>query len=112
MLSLPKESTITYDDVANDKNIKFIDTHPIVSPHCSNESISSLVKDSKHGENLSEPRQEPESLLSGHVMKNVYLSYFTAGGSTCTVLFFFFTIIFTQILMTGADYWITFWYCV
>lgn len=95
-----------------DKNKNYIHTEPFLSPRGSIESVSSLlsVNDGVFNKKISEPNEKSENFLSGHLTKNVYLLYFSAGGSICKLLFFVFIYIFAQILITSLDYWITFWY--
>lgn len=56
-----------------------------------------------------EPSAVAETRSMGNVSIGVYLSYFSGGGSVCTILFVLFTCLVTQLLCTGEDYWISYW---
>lgn len=73
------------------------------------QSIASSIGDTKFNEIQENPVQVAESRSSGNVSQIVYSSYFSAGGSCCTILFFILMCVATQILTSGSDYWITFW---
>lgn len=74
------------------------------------ESNLLTTDESKICENHIEPIKEDETNSSKQISKNVYLSYLSASGNIYKVSFFFFTIILTQALATGGDYWISYWY--
>lgn len=92
------------------KHSENFDTFTIISPQGSTESISSCVDENKLNGILTKPKEETECHSYGHVKKSDYISYFFAGGSTCKVLFCLLLYILTQVLITGGDYWICFWY--
>jgi len=78
----------------------------------SNKSISS----SQNGVNVSgalaaKSKNTDKSRSSGRVSINVYKSYLSANGSVFKVFFVLFCFILTQVLASGCDYWISFWYC-
>ncbi|XP_060872943.1 probable multidrug resistance-associated protein lethal(2)03659 isoform X2 [Metopolophium dirhodum] len=50
-----------------------------------------------------------ETHSTGNVPFSVYFTYILAGGNYCKVLGLFSVCILTQILSSGADYWITYW---
>jgi len=77
--------------------------------HGSTESISSLADESKTNGTLSQPREDAECRSFGRVAKNVYASYLSATGSTYKLSFCLLMYIVTQVLITGSDYWISFW---
>lgn len=75
--------------------------------HCgSSESIMSY----KHNGAGTEPNEDVEYRYFGRVAKSVYASYFSSIGSTLKTLFCLFALVVTQVLMTGSDYWICFWW--
>jgi ATP-binding cassette subfamily C (CFTR/MRP) protein 4 len=57
-----------------------------------------------------EPIEIAETRSSGNISLTVYSSYFSAGGNICKITFLLFMCVFTQVLASGGDYWITFWY--
>lgn len=80
---------------------------PILYPQGSNESLPSCIDESK----LNETQKEvAEIRSSGNISKSVYTSYLSAVGSNCNVFLFFFMFTLTQLLTSGEDYWISFWY--
>lgn len=101
----------------SESNSKFINTHAldphtILSRQISIQSVASSNDESKHLETQTEPIEIAETRSSGNISLTVYSSYFSAGGNTCKISFLLFMCIFTQVLASGGDYWITFWYCV
>jgi len=60
-------------------------------------------------ESLKIPKQGAESRSLGHVSKDVYKSYFMATGNVFKVICCFSIYIFTQLLTSGGDYWISYW---
>lgn len=57
-----------------------------------------------------EPAEEAETRSSGNVNKTVYFSYISAGGSACKISFLAIVCLLAQILSTGGDYWLGYWY--
>lgn len=76
----------------------------------SNECISSSIDKINLAGDQTKQHEVVEVRSVGKISKKVYTSYFSAGGGPCHVFFFFFMYIFTQVLTTGGDYWISFWY--
>jgi len=77
----------------------------------SNKSISSSHNDVNINEVLAvKSKNVNKSRSSGRVSINVYLSYLSANGSVLKIFFVFFCFILIQVLTTGGDYWISFWY--
>ncbi|XP_026805619.1 probable multidrug resistance-associated protein lethal(2)03659 isoform X1 [Rhopalosiphum maidis] len=72
-------------------------------------SISSSIDDDKLNETRAEPIEVAETRSFGNVSRSIYLSYISAGGNAFTIAFLLFICIFTQILGTGGDYWISYW---
>jgi len=54
--------------------------------------------------------EEPETTTSGNVSFSDFLSYFAAGGRRCKILFFICICVFTQVLASSGDLWLTHWY--
>lgn len=73
------------------------------------QSIASSIEDIQFSELQEQPAEESETRTSGSVSKNVYSSYFLAGGSSCKIFFFFILCILTQVLASGGDFWMTYW---
>jgi len=48
---------------------------------------------------------------TGSVSINVYKSYLSANRSVFKVFLVLFCFVLTQVLVSGGDYWISFWYC-
>ncbi|KAF0759728.1 putative multidrug resistance-associated protein lethal(2)03659 isoform X3 [Aphis craccivora] len=92
-------------DINNDENAEQKSTF---KRHASVTSISSSGK-SNHSEDLVEPTGIIETRSSGNISCAVYLSYFSAGGKKCKILFFIFICIITQALTSFGDFWITYW---
>lgn len=59
-----------------------------------------------------EPVEIAEARTAGKVSRNVYLSYILAGGNALKILFLISVCIFTQVLCTGCDFWISYWYSI
>lgn len=94
------------EQIENKKNVK---TSSILSTYGSNDSIKSLINKFNLDETLKQPIQDTEIRSFGHVSKNVYMAYVSAGGSTCKIGLLLFVYFLCQILITGGDYWISFW---
>jgi len=80
-----------------------------LSHHGSLKSISSSIDENKLNETQVAPIEVAETRSSGKVSHSVYLSYISAGGNIFKILFLVFICIFTQVLGTGGDYWISYW---
>lgn len=81
----------------------------------SNESVLSCVNESKKNSSVKcigiQQNEEPETRSSGNVSKSIYVSYFSASGNIYEVFLLFIMCLITQILISGGEYWITYWYC-
>lgn len=55
------------------------------------------------------PVEVAETRSSGNVKKTVYFAYIRAGGNVFKISFLTIVCIVTQVLVTGADYWISYW---
>lgn len=110
LIGSSEDITIVSDISDCKKHSENFDTSSILSPQSSEESISLFVDETKLNGILTKPKEETECHSYGCVKKSDYISYFFAGGSTCKVLFCLLLYILTQVLITGGDYWISFWY--
>jgi len=72
-------------------------------------SVASSVEENKLNGAQKEPTVVAETRSSGNVSRSVYLSYVSAGGNIFKISFLLFVCIFTQVLGTGGDYWISYW---
>lgn len=73
-------------------------------------SITSSIDESQFNELQENPVEKEETRSSGCVSRSVFISYFSAGGTKCQILFFFFIFFFTQVLATVGDFWMAYWY--
>lgn len=108
------ETAVLSDSESNSRlaSTHSLNPHSILSRQLSVQSISSSIDDNKPSEPQEEPIEIAETRSSGNISLTVYSSYFSAGGNVCKISFLLFMCIFTQVLASGGDYWITFWYCV
>lgn len=77
----------------------------------SNKSITSY----KYENQLSDdhvPKPNKKLALQSYEFnaKNSFISYIMVGGSSLNILFCFFMCIFTQVLTTSGDFWLSLWY--
>lgn len=89
-----------------------LNPHTILSRQVSIQSVASSVEETKFVKVQEEPIEVAETRSSGSISLTVYSSYFSAGGNVCKISFLLFMCVFTQVLASGGDYWITYWYCV
>lgn len=92
------------------KNTSPISQRVAYSRQTSIQSMASSVGDIQFNEYQEQPAEVAETRTSGSVSKNVYSSYFLAGGSVFKIFFFFTICILTQVLASGGDFWMTYWY--
>lgn len=86
---------------------------PLLSRHSSIQSIqSSIVSEIKSNVDEMKPVKEVESRPTGNVSRSVYFSYISAGGNICKISFLMFILIFTQVLGTAGDFWMSYWYII
>lgn len=62
-------------------------------------------------EALPEVAEEADTCSSWIVTRDVFSSYFSAGGSACKISALWLLCIFAQVLASSVDYWIMLWYC-
>ncbi|CAI6364367.1 unnamed protein product [Macrosiphum euphorbiae] len=67
------------------------------------------VDESKSHQNKLKQTEVVETRTLGNISHTVYMSYFFAGGRKCKILFFILVCIFTQILSSLGDSWISYW---
>ncbi|XP_026807199.1 probable multidrug resistance-associated protein lethal(2)03659 isoform X1 [Rhopalosiphum maidis] len=104
------DTTVVSD---NESSSKYASTHTlsprtILSRQVSIQSVASSIDESKLG-TQEEPIEVAETRSSGNISLTVYSSYFSAGGNVCKISFLLFMCVFTQVLASGGDYWITYW---
>ncbi|XP_060873079.1 ATP-binding cassette sub-family C member 4-like isoform X2 [Metopolophium dirhodum] len=82
----------------------------IVDRQVSETSVRSPpVDESKSHQNKLKPTEVAETRTLGNISHTVYMSYFSAGGRKCKILFFILVCIFTQVLSSFGDSWISYW---
>lgn len=74
------------------------------------QSALSSVDEYKFNSVQEKPVVEAETRTYGSVSSNVYMTYFSAGGSAVKIFVFVFMCILTQVLASGGDFWMTYWY--
>lgn len=110
MLGSPLETTIASHN-ENIKNNTSTNDHRIAyNRQLSVQSVASSIEEIKFNEVREQPVEASENRTSGSVSTSVYSSYFFASGKFCKIFFFFTICILTQVLASGADFWLTFWY--
>lgn len=70
----------------------------------------SLLCDSKENINQEKQVKIVEIRSSGNISWDTYLAYFLDEGKISKLLYLIFTSILSQILASGGDFWITYWY--
>jgi len=73
-------------------------------------SISSSIDDNELNETQDAPIEVAETRSSGKVSRSIYSLYISSGGNAFSLLFLLFISLFTQMLGTGGDYWLIYWY--
>jgi len=97
-------------DTLNIKN-KNVPDELIVGRRVSETSVTSCIDESKfHQNNFTPPTEVVETRTSGNISHTVYMLYFFAGGRKCKILCFILICIFTQVLTSFGDTWISYWY--
>lgn len=105
------ETTIS-DSESNYKHLdtKRTDSHTVLSSRNSYHSTGSPIDEFNLGRDQNNQIEIPETGSSGDISISIYSSYFSAGGSSKTLYFLLFICIFTQVLASGGDVWVSFWY--
>lgn len=104
MLGPPlKTAVTTFDENITNNH------HTAYNRQVSMRSVASSIEEYQFCEFQEQPVEASETRTSGSVSNSVYSSYFLAGGSGYKILFFFIICISTQLLVSGGDFWITYW---
>lgn len=92
----------------NDGNNRVRDAvqSPVRGPR---ESVTKSAGEYNPGGKRAEPGGPAGTGYSRPISKDVYVSYFLAGGGKLKTLFFLFVHALSQVLTTGSDYWINYW---
>lgn len=106
------EPTVVSDNESHSKyeSTNNLDPRSILSRQISVQSVASSIDENKHSGVQEEPIEVAEMRSSGDISLTVYSSYFSAGGNVCKITFLLLMCVFTQVLASGGDYWITYWY--
>lgn len=112
MLQSAEEPSVKSDIESDNKYTinSNVDPIPVLSRQDSIQSVSSSIDEKKFGGAEVVPIEVAELRSSGNVPKSVYFSYIAAGGNICKIIFLILICIFAQILCTGGDFWISYWY--
>jgi len=116
MLRSPIESVVTSDNESITKSTRpnFQNQNSSYPRQLSVLSITSTVEHINYNNvqeviEVVEPIELAETRSFGKSGFSIYSSYFSAGGHKCKVLLFLLICIFTQLLSSSGDYWITYW---
>lgn len=109
--SSSEEAVVPYNESVT-KNASTDDCNPrrVYNRHVSIQSIESSTSEMQFNEAQAVPVEVAETRTSGNVSRSVYSSYYSAGGSTFKLIFFIFISVITQVLSSGGDFWMTYWY--
>lgn len=110
LLGSTHETEIVSENESLNAGSNNLDPQTILTRQVSVQSISSSIEDGKLNETQAEPIEVAETRSSGNISLSVYSSYFSAGGHAYKISFLLFMCVFTQVLASGGDYWITYWY--
>lgn len=107
-----EEPSVTSDvESYNEKtNTSSIDILPALSRQGSIQSVSSSIDETEFRRAQADPIEVAEIRSPGNVPSSVYFSYISAGGNVYKILFLILICVFAQILCTGGDFWISYWY--
>lgn len=112
LLGSPTETAISTEKECNNTKPS-IESSELHSTHTAKKSSVSIVSSSVKETDINDVQPEPfdmaETRSSGNIGFSIYSSYVFAGGHFCKVLCLLSACIFTQILASGSDYWITYW---
>ncbi|XP_027849264.2 probable multidrug resistance-associated protein lethal(2)03659 isoform X1 [Aphis gossypii] len=112
LLGSSTETAISTEKEYNDtkSSIESSESH---SAHIAQKSsvsiVTSSVKETEINGVQAGPFDMAETRSSGNIGFSIYSSYVFAGGHFCKVLCLLSACIFTQILASGSDCWITYW---
>ncbi|XP_058447071.1 ATP-binding cassette sub-family C member 4 isoform X2 [Malaya genurostris] len=108
-----KKDAIEEDETEDltDEDIPFIDGAKSDTLKLKNSisvpGLNALSCASSVSENLG--RTTSEDQAEGNIPMKVWTTYFLAGGNIVLVLFTFITLVFTQVVVSGSDYFVTYW---
>jgi len=107
---MSSEETTTDTEIdSNNATNKSLDQPSGLSRQESLKSISLSIDENELNETQVAPIEVAEIQSSGKVSRSIYLSYISAGGNIFKISFLLFICIFTQLLGSGGDYWISYW---
>lgn len=112
LLGSSTETAVLTENACNieKSNIESSELHSANTAQKSSVSIvASSVKETEINDVDAGPVNMAETRSSGNVGFSIYSSYIFAGGHFCKVLSLLSVCIFTQVIASGSDYWITYW---
>ncbi|XP_060849436.1 ATP-binding cassette sub-family C member 4-like isoform X2 [Rhopalosiphum padi] len=117
MLGSPVEPIITNDNetITIGTRPNFRSQNSMYTRQVSVLSVTSTVEESNYNDvqvevvEVVEPIELAETRSFGNSGFSIYSSYFSAGGHKCKIILFLLICIFTQVLSSSGDYWITYW---
>ncbi|XP_058822715.1 ATP-binding cassette sub-family C member 4-like [Topomyia yanbarensis] len=100
------------EDLLADEEIPFIDgaksdSYQLMKSSVSIPGLTSISCAASISEHLG--RTAAEDQAEGSLPLKVWTTYFLAGGNVFLVLFTFITLVFTQVVVSGSDYFVTYW---
>ncbi|CAI6360542.1 unnamed protein product [Macrosiphum euphorbiae] len=94
----------------NNMNNSSADSRLFSSLHGSNNSIVSYKYENQISDDqVSKPNKISSLQSYEYNSKNIFISYITSGGSTLNILLSIIMCIFTQVLTTSGDFWLSIW---
>jgi len=104
-------AVLTDNECKNEKSI--IESSEVLSEHTAQKlsvsNVESPVEETESNDVHAKPVNMDETRSSGNVGFYIYSSYIFAGGRYCKVLSLLSVCIFTQVIASSSDYWITYW---
>ncbi len=101
--SEPEEEDIPFIDGAESRLIKRSDSKVKRATSMSIQSLYSTVS------NEDNKRQVAEDQAGSSIPLSVWLDYFLSGAGICFILLTFLVLICSQLVVSGSDYFVTFW---
>ncbi|XP_060872043.1 LOW QUALITY PROTEIN: ATP-binding cassette sub-family C member 4-like [Metopolophium dirhodum] len=110
LLGYSEGSNIENEIETNNMHNNSADSRLVSSLNGSNNSIISSNYENQINDVQSSKPNKISSLQSyEYNSKNIFISYIKSGGSTPNILFCIFMCIFTQVLTTSGDFWLSIW---
>ncbi|XP_060872047.1 probable multidrug resistance-associated protein lethal(2)03659 isoform X2 [Metopolophium dirhodum] len=110
LLGSPEGRNIENEIETNNMKNKSADSRLVSSLHGSNNSIISSKYENQISDDQSPKPNKISSLQSyEYNSKNIFISYITSGGSRLNILLSIIMCIFTQVLTTSGDFWLSIW---